>query len=169
MERRKKPPANRKPKAATDEVLGTAAEPVRLNPKWKKHYERLVELRERLTKRRAELANDALSEQPAFSSHMADAATDTYDRDLALGMLSSEQDAIYEIEQAIDRINSGTYGVCELTKKPIEAARLEAVPWTRFTAAAEKQLEQEGGLKRARLGPRETVARETAAKAPEES
>ncbi len=169
MERRKKSPTDAKPKAVTDEVLGTAAKPVPLDPKWKKHYERLVELRERLTNRRTELANDALSEQPAFSSHMADAATDTYDRDFALGMLSSEQDAIYQIEQALDRINSGTYGICELTKKPIEAARLEAVPWTRFSAAAEKQLEQEGGLKRARLGPRESVARETAAKAPEES
>ena len=169
MEARKKSPGRRKPKAATQEVLGTASQPARIRPKLRKHYERLVELRERLSNRRADLSNDALSEQPAFSSHMADAATDTYDRDLALGMLSTEQDAIYEIEQAIDRIHSGTYGTCELTGKPIEPARLEAVPWARFSADAEKELEKEGSVKRARLGPRETVAREVANKEPEET
>ncbi len=169
MERRNKSPGRGKPKASTEEVLGVAAKPPRIKPRWQKHYQRLLELRERLTARRAELSNDALSEQPAFSSHMADAATDTYDRDFDLGMLSSEQDAIYQIEQAIDRINSGTYGICELTKKPIERARLEAIPWTRFSAEAEKELEREGAFKRARLGPRETVARETAAKDPEDS
>jgi RNA polymerase-binding transcription factor DksA len=88
---------------------------------------------------------------------MADAGTDHYDRDFALGMLSSEQDAVYEIEEALNRIRDGTYGVCELTGKRIPEARLEAIPWTRFTAEAEKELEKGGALKRARLGPRETV------------
>ena len=90
---------------------------------------------------------------------MADAGTDEYDRDFALGMLSSQQDAVYEIEQALDRIRNGTYGICELTGKRIPAARLEAIPWTRFTAEAERKLEREGELRRARLGPRETVVR----------
>jgi RNA polymerase-binding transcription factor DksA len=90
---------------------------------------------------------------------MADAGTDTYDRDLALSLLSSEQDAVYEIEEALTRIRDGTYGVCELTGEPIEPDRLEAIPWTRFSTAAEKQLEREGGVKRARLNPRESVAR----------
>ena len=99
---------------------------------------------------------------------MADAGTDTFDRDFALGMLSSEQDALYEIDEALNRIRDGTYGICELTGKPIESRRLEAIPWTRFNAAAEKQLEHEGVLKRARLGPRETVAKTEATTADEE-
>lgn len=167
MATRKKPPGQRKPKAATEEVLGIAAHQAAIDPKWQNHYERLVELRELLSSRRADLTKDALGEQPSFSSHMADAGTDTYDRDFALGMLSSEQDAIYEIEQALDRIQNGTYGICELTKKPIEPARLVAVPWARFSAAAETQIEREGGLKRARLGPRESVPRESVAREPE--
>src|SRR5437667_415062 len=81
---------------------------------------------------------------PPFSTHMADAATDTYDRDFALSMLSCEQDSLYEIDEALDRIRDGTYGVCELTGKKIEPQRLEAIPWTRFTAEAEKQLEKQG-------------------------
>ncbi len=115
------------------------------------------------------LAKDAIEEQPTFSTHIADAGTDTYDRDLALGLLSSEQDAIYEIEEALDRLQNGKYGTCELTGKAIEAARLEAIPWTRFSAAAERELENKGELKRARLGPRETVVRTEPSKGPEES
>lgn len=100
---------------------------------------------------------------------MADAGTDTFDRDFALGMLSTEQDAVYQIEQAIDRINSGTYGICELTGKPIERERLEAVPWTRFSISAERQLEREGERKHARLGQRETVGRTNPSAPPEET
>jgi DnaK suppressor protein len=159
-----------KRKAATSEVLGVidGAKPV--PRKWRESFQRLTELRESLLHRRTDSVRDALSEQPSFSTHMADAATDTYDRDLALGMLSSEQDALYQIDEALDRIRAGTYGVCELTGKPIEAARLEAVPWTRFTAAAEKQMEREGELKLAHLGARESVGRGgTGKKEPEET
>jgi RNA polymerase-binding transcription factor DksA len=124
-------------------------------------------LREHLLRRQGGLAQEANDQQPAFSSHMADAGTDTFDRDFALGMLSSEQDALYEIDEALDRIREGTYGKCELTGKAIEPARLEAIPWTRFSAAAEKQLEREGALKKTRLGPRETVPK-TEANTPEE-
>jgi RNA polymerase-binding transcription factor DksA len=114
------------------------------------------------------LAQEAAEQQPAFSTHMADAGTDTYDRDFALGMLSSEQDALYEIDEALNRIRNGIYGKCEVTGKPIEATRLEAIPWTRFSAAAEKQLEREGAVRKTRLGPRETVARTQAAAADDE-
>jgi DnaK suppressor protein len=116
-------------------------------------------LRELILRRQGGLAQEAVDQQPNFSTHMADAGTDTFDRDFALGMLSSEQDALYEIDEAIDRIRDRTYGKCELTGKPIESARLEAIPWTRFSAAAEKQLEREGAVKKTRLGPRETVAK----------
>jgi RNA polymerase-binding transcription factor DksA len=128
----------------------------------------LVELRTHLLHRRAEQVKDAIEESPTFSSHMADAGTDTYDRDFALGMLSSEQDAVYEIDEAIDRIQNGTYGKCELTGKPIEPARLEAIPWTRFSTASEKKLESEGATKRTRLGPRESLIRESVTNESEE-
>jgi RNA polymerase-binding transcription factor DksA len=128
----------------------------------------LTELREHILRRQGGLAREAAEQQPAFSLHMADAGTDTFDRDFALGMLSSEQDALYEIDEALNRIRDGTYGKCELTGKPIEAARLEAIPWTRFSADAEKQLERDGAVKKARLGPRETVAKTAATAADDE-
>jgi RNA polymerase-binding transcription factor DksA len=122
----------------------------------------LGEIHELLQRRQAQQVQEVIEQQPNFSSHMADAGTDNFDRDFALGMLSSEQDAVYEIEEAMDRIRSDRYGVCEATGKRIEAERLEAIPWTRFSAGAEKQLEREGGLRRARLGERLTVPRTTA-------
>jgi RNA polymerase-binding transcription factor DksA len=99
---------------------------------------------------------------------MADAGTDSYDRDLALSMLSHQQNAVYEIQEALNRIRDGTYGVCEMTGKKIPAERLEAIPWTRFTAEAERMLEKRGEFQRAQLGPRESVGREQPADGPGE-
>src|ERR1041385_2505314 len=154
----------RKPRAATADVLGRPPGRERINPKWRGHFKKLTELREHLLIHQDGLSREALDQQPAFSSHMADAATDTFDRDFALGMLSSEQDALYEIDEALNRIRDRTYGKCELTGNPIEVARLEAIPWTRFSAAAERELEKQGEVKRVRLGPRETVAKAEASK-----
>ena len=60
--------------------------------------------------------------------HMADAATDSFDRDLVLGLVSFEQEGLYEIDAALKRIEDGTYGICELTGKPIPWERLAAIP-----------------------------------------
>ncbi len=76
-------------------------------------------------------------------------------------MLSSEQNALYEIEQALDRIKNGSYAVCELTGKPIEAKRLKAIPWARFSAEAEKKLEKQGAINRAKLNPIESISKKT--------
>ncbi len=159
MAQRKSSRGRVKAKAVTQDVIGEVTSEPAIKSKWRPYYRRLTNLRAQLLNRQGALARDAIEEQPSFSTHMADAASDTYDRDLALGMLSSDQDALYEIDEAIDRIRNGSYGICELTGKPIEAKRLEAIPWTRFTAVAEKQLEKEGAVKRARLGPRDTVGR----------
>ena len=158
----------RKPRAITADVLGQPPATERISSKWRAHFRRLTELRDHILRRQGGLAQEAADLRPAFSTHMADAGTDTFDRDFALGMLSSEQDALYEIDEALNRIRDGTYGKCEVTGKPIEATRLEAIPWARFSAAAEKQLEREGVVRKTRLGPRETVVRTEATTAAEE-
>ena len=152
----------RRGRAATSDVLGDrpiAKSEGRVPTKWKEQYRRLSQTRDYLLRRRNDLVKDASEEQPAFSLHMADAGTDSFDRDFALSRISSEQDAVYEIDEAMMRIRRGTYGICELTGKPIERERLEAIPWTRFSAAAEKQLEKNGEVRRARLAPREAIDR----------
>jgi len=125
---------------------------VRIKPEWARFYKNLVDLRERLLDQMSGLAKESAEEIPGYSLHMADSGTDNFDRDFALSLLSSDQDAIYEIEEALRRIEKNTYGICELTGKQIPKARLEAIPWTRFTVEAQAQLEREGALRQKRLG-----------------
>ena len=86
--------------------------------------------------------------------HPADAGTDSFDRDLVLGIASFEYDGVYEIDAALKRIEEGTYGVCELTGHKIPWERLEAIPWTRFTLEAEKRV---NGNFHPHLGPLRTL------------
>ena len=169
MEKRKSVHSRRRRKATTAEVVSQPSTSEPVQPKWRRYYDRLIDLRAQVLGRQEDLAKDAREETPSYSSHIADAGTDSYDRDLALGLLSSEQDAVYEIDEALDRIRNGTYGTCELTGKPIERERLEAVPWTRFSTEAERDLERRGEVAQARLGQREPLPRVSSAKAAEES
>ena len=125
---------------------------VKIKAEWQVFYDRLLELRDQLLRQMNGLAKESAQEMAGYSLHMADSGTDNFDRDFALSLLSSDQDAIYEIEEALKRIEKGTYGVCELTNKSIPRARLEAIPWTRFTVQAQAQLEREGALRQRRLG-----------------
>jgi RNA polymerase-binding transcription factor DksA len=129
----------------------------KIKPEWQKYYDTLLELRDRLLAQMNGLAKESAETVTSYSLHMGDAGTDNFDRDFALSLLSSDQDAIYEIEEALRRIEKGTYGVCELTSKPIPRARLDAIPWTRFTVEAQAQLEKEGALRQKRLGSLGTV------------
>ena len=146
-------------------ILGTGAarsnntspRPVKIKAEWAKYHEHLLELRERLQAQMSGLAKESAEEMTNYSLHMADSGTDNFDRDFALSLLSSDQDAIYEIEEALKRIEKKTYGICELSGKPIPKTRLDAIPWTRFTVEAQSQLEREGALRQRRLGQLGTV------------
>jgi RNA polymerase-binding transcription factor DksA len=129
----------------------------KVKPEWQKFCQHLLELREQLVKQMNGLAEESAQEMAGYSLHMADSGTDNFDRDFALSLLSSDQDAVYEIEEALKRIERKTYGICELTGKPIPKARLEAIPWTRFTVEAQAQLERDGALKSRRLGTLGTI------------
>jgi hypothetical protein len=59
---------------------------------------------------------------------------------------------LYEVEEAIKRILAGTYGTCVETGQPIPAARLRAIPWTRFSGEVQRRLEKKGFVKREHLG-----------------
>jgi len=125
---------------------------VEVKPEWEKYYNTLVELHNRLLNQMDGLAKESAEQLQGYSLHMADSGTDNFDRDFALSLLSSDQDAVYEILEALKRIEIGTFGICELTEKPIPKARLEAIPWTRYTVDAQAQLEKDGVLGQRRLG-----------------
>ena len=141
---------------------------VKVKAEWVKYQEHLLELRERLTSQMSGLAKESAEEMTNYSLHMADSGTDNFDRDFALSLPSSDYDAIYEIEEALKRIEKDTYGICELAGKPIPKDRLDAIPWTRFTVEAQIQLEREGTLHKRRLGQLGTVEISAAVDANEE-
>lgn len=114
-----------------------------------KYYKSLIELRQHVldglemhTKETLKRSSkEDAGDLSGYGQHMADAGTDTFDRDFALNLLSSEQDALFEIEEAIQRILAGTYGICEITGTKISNERLMAVPFTRYGLEGQKQLE----------------------------
>jgi len=128
----------------------------RLTPFVRKQKEKLLQLRDAMVDSMAGVAQDTLrsraegSEASAFGMHQADAGSDAYDRDFALSLLSQEQDALYEIDQALKRIELGTYGICEMSGKQIPHARLEAIPFARFTVECQSQLEKQSKASRVR-------------------
>jgi len=138
--------------ASLDDILGLGTQvgnkkngPGNVPRKFQKYHKLLIELRNHV---RAELdlhSNDTLKrsqkEDAGDISISVDAGTDNFDRDFALSLLSSEQESLKEIEAAISRIYTGSYGVCEVTGVAIDAERLEAVPFTRFSLEGQRQYE----------------------------
>jgi RNA polymerase-binding transcription factor DksA len=128
--------------------------------KFKRYYRLLIDLRKSLTEGIERHSEETLKRSSkedagdlsAYGQHMADAGTDTFDRDFALSLVSSEQEALSEIDAAIKRIGDGTYGVCEITTKPIAKERLLAVPFTRYSADAQKELERNRHRSRSQAG-----------------
>lgn len=139
-----------------DVVIKRAYDPRKLPPFIKKQRQRLIELSSALQDSMDMVTNDGLrnraegSEASVGGMHMADAGSDCYDRDFALSMLSKEQDAAYEINEALARVDSGVYGICELSAKKISDERLEALPYTRYTREMQEHIErdQRGGSSR---------------------
>ena len=118
--------------------------------KFRRYYRQLLDLRTHVLTQLGEhteetllkSAKDDSGDLSGYGQHMADAGTDTFDRDFALSLVSSEQEALAEIEAAIKRVHDGTYGICESTQKPISKERLSAVPFTRYSTEAKKEVER---------------------------
>jgi RNA polymerase-binding transcription factor DksA len=127
--------------------------------RWAWHYRALLALRERLLAGRGALLRAAAEPIEPHSLDEADSATDEFDHDLALAELSAQQDGLYEVDQALKRILDGTYGVCEQSGKRISAARLKAVPWTRFACDVAEGLEKKGAVAGPHLGNVERLNR----------
>jgi len=143
----------------SNELLGAhvnARKGRRLDSFTRAQKDKLLQLRDAMVDSMAGVAQDTLraraegSEGSAFGMHQADAGSDAYDRDFALSLLSQEQDALYEIDEALKRIDLGTYGICEMSGKAIPRRRLEAIPFARFTVECQSQLEKQSKASRIR-------------------
>ena len=87
-------------------------------------------------------ARDASGDLSGYSYHMADTASDDYERDFSLGRATEEQKSLYSIEEAMKRIEDGTYGNCLQCFKPISKKRLVAMPQTGLCIECQKMAEE---------------------------
>lgn len=110
----------------------------------------LEEFRQILLLKRAEVLSDVTDMEnealggrsgalSSFPQHLADQGSDEYDQSLALGLAASQRKLLGEIDAALDRIENGTFGICEVLGIPISRQRLEAQPWTRVSLEGARQ------------------------------
>lgn len=109
--------------------------------------------REILLRKRAELVGDVTNMEEealrqnsgslsSLPQHMAEQGSDASDQALSLDLAQVDRNLIREIDEALKRIDAGTYGVCEITGKPISAERLAELPWARYSIEAARELER---------------------------
>ena len=112
--------------------------------------EALRSLRERLTGDVSHLADEALRARGGEASgslsnaplHMADLGTDNFEQEFTLSLLQNQEQALTEIDEALQRIRQGTFGRCEECQGPIPKPRLQALPYTRHCVACARKLQQ---------------------------
>lgn len=86
---------------------------------------------------------DASGDLSSMPIHMADLGSDNYEQEFTLGLVDGERKLLMEIDDALQRIENGTYGICEGTGQPIPKARLEAQPWARYSVEYARIVEQQ--------------------------
>ncbi len=153
-----KPPFVPPPKPAPAETSATNGHGTASHPEAfiQKQRQRLLDLRDELVDAMSGMTRDTIRNAPEGSEasgsgmHQGDAGSDAYDRDFALSVLAKEQDALYEIEQALRRIQKGSYGICEMSAQLIPVARLEVIPFARLTVDCQAKWEKEYGNRRFR-------------------
>ena len=88
---------------------------------------------------------EASGDLSGFTYHMADMASDAYDRDFSLNLATKEQRILYEIEEALRRLKEDTFGSCESCERPINKVRLRALPYARHCIKCQSKKEETGG------------------------
>lgn len=112
--------------------------------KWRPLYSILVGIYEEMIGTQRGFERQVKDAQPnPAQREAADAATSAFDRDMNLAQASHYQELLTEVEDALKRIEDGTYGVCEKSGKPIPIERLRAIPWARYTKEAQEQIHDE--------------------------
>jgi RNA polymerase-binding protein DksA len=153
-------PANGKPARPPLVPGGTLVPPPSARPKPGKNLaglspKELEQFREALLAKRRELVGDMYSmEREALQRsgenlsnlplHMADMGTDNYEQEFTLGLMEKDRQLLREINSALQKINDGTYGICEGTGKPIAKVRLEVQPWAKYSIEHARKLENRG-------------------------
>lgn len=89
--------------------------------------------------RQTQGAGGELSSMPI---HLADLGSDAFEQELTLGRMESESDELQEIAESLERIEDGTFGLCESCRKPIPKVRLKAIPYAKLCVACKREEEE---------------------------
>jgi len=81
---------------------------------------------------------EASGDHSSYSYHMADQGTDAMEREKSFMFAARDEKYLKQIDEALERIENGTYGICRITGKLIQKERLEAVPTTTISVEAKK-------------------------------
>lgn len=154
-------PAPQKPapqKAVSPTRGATLGKPPEKLPKTKLSAKDLEEFRELLLEKRAQIAGDVTTlstqafggpeqgdEHSRMPQHLADVGSDNFEHEFTLGLIENERVVLQEIDDALERINDQTYGICQGTGKPISKARLRAKPWAKYCYEYTLELERQQG------------------------
>ena len=121
----------------------------RINPKFEPYRKLLLRAKEQIVGDIKQLSdensgsnNDRSGDVSGHALHMADVATDMYDREFLLGLAGNDRELLYEIDEAVGRIHDGTYGACVECKKNIPITRLKAIPQVRTCMKCQEKLEK---------------------------
>lgn len=115
----------------------------------KMFQDKLLELKERVMKDLGRIESETLGKSQkdftgdlsGYSLHMADAGTDTFDREFSLELASNQQEFLYEIDEALKRIEEKTYGKCEMCGCKIPTKRLNALPFAKNCIKCQEKVE----------------------------
>ncbi len=109
-----------------------------------KFKKRLEELRRQMTQLLKDTKEDfkSLEAVKGYSQHQADEGTDDFNRTINLEVTNKELDILRQIDRALEKIEDGTYGVCDITGDEIPMKRLDAVPYATMTVQAQEKFEK---------------------------
>lgn len=105
---------------------------------------RLLEMRTQITHTLQETQQEVKrpDEATGYSQHQADQGTDDFDRTINLELTQAEMQLLRQIDHALEKIEEGTYGICDITKEDIPLKRLEAIPYAVMTVEAQDKFEK---------------------------
>ena len=116
--------------------------------------EKLLNLKDDFLKQMKEISEDTLMKTQkdmsgdisGYGLHIADVASDNYERDFKLGLVSNERKIVMDIDEALKRIDENTYGVCHECAKPVAKSRLKAIPYAKYCKKCQEKIESEKNI-----------------------
>ncbi|HBL24992.1 MAG TPA: molecular chaperone DnaK [Deltaproteobacteria bacterium] len=108
------------------------------------YRKRLLKMRENILNKAKKLKEDSYNLGTDGIQDMADAASNTYNADILMSISDNDLTLLKDIDNSLDKLSKGTYGICEECEEKISEKRLEANPVARYCITCKRQMEEKG-------------------------